>query len=452
MTEPGGQYRAALDRLYALGPGRMQPGRERLRRLLSRAGDPHLKVPAVLIGGTNGKGRVAAALSAVLSARYRVGAFIKPHLKTIRERWRLNDQAVGEESFTEAAQRSCDLVEEHGEPISFFEANVLLGALLFQEADCDIAIWEIGLGGREDACNLVEPLVSVLTNVGYDHQQILGETLTEIARDKARICRQGRPLLLGPARPGGEEAYHEYAPVVREVSAQRGARLRPLSAPPPEEWQHYLAGGAAGLPPDTFRMVTSCLSALAEQTSTLWVGANDVLAGLTRVHYRGRMERTQLAGRPVLLDAAHNVDSLGWLARVLTAAEPEARHPVVFGCQSTRDPAELLARLRPAIEVLVPIEVPVLRPCPLSRIIAAAEILGLPVSLPACVDPAAECRQYAIGELTELDPPDNRTRWLESVEHALLLSTAERPTVICGSIYYLGEILRAFEDGWRAQA
>lgn len=452
MNEPGGQYRAALDRLYALGPGRMQPGRERLRRLLSRAGDPHLKVPSILVGGTNGKGRVVAALSAVLSARYRVGAFIKPHLKTIRERWRLADQPVSEEAFGGAAERCLELIEQHAEPISFFEANVLLGALLFSEADCDIAIWEIGLGGQEDACNLVEPLVSVLTNVGYDHQQILGEALGEIARDKAQICRPGRPLLLGPPRPGGEQAYREYAPVVREVCAERGARLQPLSAPPPEEWQHYLEGGAAGLPPDSFRMVTSCLSALADQTSTLWIGAGEVLAGLTRVSYRARMERTQLGGQSVLLDAAHNVDSLGWLAHVLTAADPEARYPVVFGCQSSRDPAELLARLRPAIEVLVPIEVPVLRPCPLNRIVAAAESLGIPVSLPACVDPGGEPHCHAIGELTELDPPDNGTRWLESVEHALLLSDARRPAVICGSIYCLGEILRAFEDGWRTRA
>jgi dihydrofolate synthase/folylpolyglutamate synthase len=452
MDEAGGAYRAALQRLYALGPGRMQAGRGRLRRLLSRAGDPHLKVPGLLVGGTNGKGRVAAALSAVLSSRYRVGAFIKPHLKTIRERWRLNDQPVSEEAFSAAAERCCDLIEQHAEPISFFEANVLLGALLFSESDCDIAIWEIGLGGAEDACNLVEPLVSVLTNVGYDHQQILGETLSEIARDKARICREGRPLLLGPPRPGGEEAYREYAPVVREVCAARGARLKLLSAPPPDEWQHYLDGGAAGLPPDTFRMVTSSLSALADQTSTLWIGASEVLAGLARVSYRGRMERSQLGGRPVLLDAAHNVDSLGWLARVLTHADPEARCPVVFGCQSTRDPAQLLARIRPAIEVLVPVEVPMLRPCPLRRIVDAAETLSIPVSLPACVDPAAESRQHAMGEVTELDSPDNRTRWIESVEHALSLSSSARPTVICGSIYYLGEILRAFEDGWRAKA
>lgn len=139
-------YRA-LQRLYALGPGRILTGRDRLRRLLQHAGNPHLAVPSVLVGGTNGKGSVVAALSHELSKSYITGAFLKPHLKSICERWRINDIDVDADLFREYAHRTCDLIDNHGEPISFFEANVLLGALLFEEARCDIAIWEIGLGG-----------------------------------------------------------------------------------------------------------------------------------------------------------------------------------------------------------------------------------------------------------------------------------------------------------------
>ncbi len=206
--------RGALARLYNLGQGRMLPGRERLRHVLKLAGNPHLAVPSVLVGGTNGKGRVVAGLSAALSANYRTGAFIKPHLKSIRERWRIGDRDVETEPLARAINEACDLIEQSGEQISFFEANVLIGALMFREAGCEIAVWEVGLGGKEDACNLVDPRLSILTNVGYDHMQILGDTLAEIATDKAHIARPGHTLLLGPPRPGWEQALAEYHPAV----------------------------------------------------------------------------------------------------------------------------------------------------------------------------------------------------------------------------------------------
>jgi len=446
MTTADSELRRALDRLYRLGPGRMQPGRDRLRRLLAHAGDPHLAVPSLLIGGTNGKGRVVSALSAVLSTHYATGAFIKPHLVSIRERWRINEQPVSPRAFSAATHQACDLIERHDEPISFFEANVLIGALLFVEAGCDVAVWEVGLGGREDACNLVDPLVSLITNVGYDHQDILGSTLGEIARDKAGIGRRDRPLLLGPHRPGWEDEYRGYAPVIEQACRAAGARFLALGQPRAEDWDRYVESGGRGLPPDTFKMVTGVLSELKRATDgRLVVPAVAMLAGLTRLYYRARIEHTALKCVPVLLDAANNVDSLRWLARLLMRLHPGRRFPVVFGCQVSRDPRVLLAELAPVIERLVPLEVPVLHPCPLGEIIAAARDLDIEITLPALVQAGPEPRDYAIGATTEFDPPDNRTRWLECVEHGLSLSTHQAPTVICGSIYILGEVLRAFE-------
>jgi dihydrofolate synthase / folylpolyglutamate synthase len=438
----------ALQRLFGLGPGRMLPGRERLREVLERAGDPLAAVPSVLVGGTNGKGRVVAALSAIAAQAGPCGAFLKPHLKTIRERWRVGDQPLTPEQFTRYANQACDLIDAQPPPISFFEANVLLGALAFRDLGCQLAIWEVGLGGKEDACNLADPLVSVLTNVQYDHQAILGETLSQIAWDKAHIARPGCPLILGPARPGWEAAYAEYQPVVAEVCAELGARLVTAPVPPQAEWGAYLAGGAQGLPPDT-RAVLTCVLAELERCGR-GLPASAVREGLARLHYRGRMEHAKLAGKPVLLDAAHNPDGLRWLARVLKASRPGVRYPVVFGCQSSRDPAQLLSELREVISVVVPLEIPVLHPCPRARIEAAARQLGLAVSLPPGLPESVDCgaHTYEIGETTELDLPDNRTRWIECVQHALRLSRVDCPTVICGSIYYLGEILRVFEDGW----
>ena len=415
----------------------MLQGRERLARLLLGAGNPERSVPAVLVGGTNGKGRLVTALSAILARRYRVGAFIKPHLKSIRERWRIGDCNVSPAAFTSACEEALDLIEQCGEPISFFEANVLIAVLLFRDSHCEIALWEVGLGGHHDACNLTEPFLSVLTGVGLDHQAILGDSVERIAADKAHIARRGRPLLLGPPRPGQEAIFTRYRVVVEQVCREIGARFQsvPLA---PTAWDGWTAL-QGGLPPDTLALLHSALPHL--DAEGFMVSPEDVRTGLEAVRYRARMEWTQLRGAPVILDAAHNVDALTWLARELGGSV----HPVVFGCQATRDPQELLAALKPAIRVLVPIEVPVMHPCPLARIAAAASALGISISLPPGVTLSEAPSDYPIGHTTELEEPDNRTHWIECVEHALSLTTAEAPTVICGSIYCVGEVLRAFE-------
>jgi dihydrofolate synthase / folylpolyglutamate synthase len=438
-AEPVPGYRAALERLFALGQGRMLPGRDRLSSLLARAGDPHLAVPAVLVGGTNGKGKLTAALSAVLSQRFVTGAFLKPHLKSIRERWRIGDRVISPTQFVAAAQAACDLIDAHSEPISFFEANVLLGSLLFRDASCELAVWEVGLGGRHDACNLVEPLVSVITNVQYDHQAILGNTLTEIAMDKAGIARPGRPLLLGPARSGWEADFAEYAPVIEREARAVGAQFRAVE---PEDYRPLFL-----LPDDTNALLQAALAELS--AAGFGVNAGDVLAGLRQLHYRGRMEVTTLAGAPALLDAAHNPDSMRWLGRELK--REGGRYVVVFGCQVSRDPADMLAPLAESVGWLVPIAVPVLHPCPVDTIIVAAEQLGLPVALPEGFEPGAVPADLPLDNRTELDPPDNSTGWIECVQHAAQLALREQSMlVVCGSIYYIGELLRAFEDGWVA--
>jgi dihydrofolate synthase/folylpolyglutamate synthase len=212
----GPDYASALRRLYALGQGRMLPGRERLRAVLGIAATDGLlaDAPVVLVGGTNGKGSLVAALSAVLSTGLSCGAFLKPHLKSVRERWRIADQPLSEEQFAHAAHAACDLIEVSGVELSFFEANVLLGRIAFSRARVAVEVWEVGLGGTHDACNVLDPCISVITNVQYDHQAILGDTLEQIAADKAGIARSGRALLLGPPRPGWEVSYAQYAPVI----------------------------------------------------------------------------------------------------------------------------------------------------------------------------------------------------------------------------------------------
>ncbi len=431
-------YREALNRLYALGPGNMLPGRDRLRKLLEQAGNPHLAMPTVLIGGTNGKGSVVAGLSAVLSAQMPTGAFIKPHLKSIRERWRINDQPVAIHLLVSAINKACDLIEKAELPISFFEANVLVGALCFAEAGCRIVVWEVGLGGAEDACNLVEPTVSVITNVGYDHQAILGESLAEIASDKSGIARQGKPLLLGPPRVGWEAAYAQYREVVQKRAREVGARFVEVSCLP--EPTQAVDPFAVQIQADTNALIDATITEL-QNFGIVKQGIDKSLEGF---HYRGRLELTQLGNHPVILDAAHNVDSLRFLDGAIKRRF-NCKVPVVFGCQASHDPLEMLAEIKDITAAVVPIEIPVLKPCPVASIAVAAQKLGIPISEPAQPPPMVEPANYSIGHVTELDPPDNSTGWTERVEHGLALGTTGSPCLICGSIYNLGEILRVFE-------
>ena len=422
-------YEQVLRRLYALGPGRMVFGRDRLERVLALAGNPERSCLVVLVGGTNGKGSLVSALSLALSRRWKTGAFVKPHLVSIRERWRIDDSDISEEQFSWAANAARDLIAESGEEISFFEANVLLGVLLFEREGCEIAIWEVGLGGAHDACNLLDPQISVLTHVGLDHQAILGNTVEEIAADKAGIAREGRPFILGPCLSGSEEAYGRYEPVVRQAVNAAGARYIPLPAE-----QH---------PAD---LLPSLLLAVGNELAALGFGLDEeeLLEAGHSLRHRGRNELTTLRGQPVLLDSAHNADALCLLAATV-ARDFDRPLPFVYSCQATREPREMLELLNPVVSTLTPVEIPVLRPCPVGRIAAAARSLGMPLSLPEGFDLNEVPQEYEVGHVTELDPPDNRTQWIECVEHALSLATVEAPLVICGSIYSMGEIVRVFE-------
>lgn len=298
-------------------------------------------------------------------------------------------------------------------------------------------------GGREDACNLVDPMLSILVNVGYDHQAILGNTLAEIARDKAYICRSDRPLILGPPRLGWEASFAEIQPSVAEVCANQGAQLVNVAAPASSEWDDYCCYPSQRLAPDTHAVICTSLRHLMARGFPLKLDAQE--QARANIRLRGRLEQCILRGYPVLIDAAHNVDSMRWLAQILAARGGSQRYPVIFGCQATRDPALLLHELKPIIQRLIPIEIPVLRPCSVAVIIEAATALDIHVTLPPGYNIEDAPREHQIGAVTELDPPDNSTKWIEAVTYGLSLATPERHTIICGSIYYLGEVLRAFE-------
>lgn len=211
------QYQEALDYLYSrlpvfhrIGPKALKPGLTNTLRLCEALGNPQHKFRSIHVAGTNGKGSTSHMLAAIYqSAGYRVGLYTSPHLKSFTERIRLNGQPITEAEVAAFVKQHQELIESI-EP-SFFEVTVAMAFDFFARYQPDVAIIEVGLGGRLDSTNVITPLVSVITNIGYDHTDILGDTLAKIAREKAGIIKPGVPVIIG-------ETDAETKPVFAEVA------------------------------------------------------------------------------------------------------------------------------------------------------------------------------------------------------------------------------------------
>ncbi|GAB3883717.1 bifunctional folylpolyglutamate synthase/dihydrofolate synthase [Spirosoma agri] len=211
------QYQEALDYLYSrlpvfhrIGPKALKPGLDNTLRLCEALGNPQHQFNSIHVAGTNGKGSTSHMLAAVYqSAGYRVGLYTSPHLKSFTERIRLNGVPIAESDVAAFVTENQALIESI-EP-SFFEVTVAMAFAYFARQQPDIAIIEVGLGGRLDSTNVITPLASVITNIGLDHTDILGNTLPEIAREKAGITKAHVPVIVG-------ETQAETMPVFREIA------------------------------------------------------------------------------------------------------------------------------------------------------------------------------------------------------------------------------------------
>ena len=210
-------YSEALDYLYSrlpvfhrIGPKAIKPGLGNIRALCEALGNPHHQFRSIHVGGTNGKGSIAHMLAAVYqSAGYRVGLYTSPHLKSFTERIRLNGLPISEETVAAFVTAHRSLIEAI-EP-SFFEVTVALAFDYFAQQGVDMAIIEVGLGGRLDSTNIITPEASVITNIGYDHTDILGDTLPLIAAEKAGIIKAGVPVIISETQPETESVFRKTA-------------------------------------------------------------------------------------------------------------------------------------------------------------------------------------------------------------------------------------------------
>jgi dihydrofolate synthase/folylpolyglutamate synthase len=318
----GWNPRASADEQWKLG---------RTRALLDLAGAPDRQLRVVLIAGTKGKGSTAAMLASILGTHgLRVGLYTKPHLQSYRERVRVDGQAIPAEAFGAAVERMRGLVDEltrvhpdAGEPTTF-EVTTALALDYFAQAGCTVAVVEVGLGGRLDATNALEPALSVITSISYDHTAILGSTLGAIASEKAGILRPGQPALLAEQRPAAMQALRR---ACRKVNAQCHV-VPPLDRPVPQPGQHQRQNAAL---------------AIAAGRSLTQVTDAEIERGLNRLRWPGRFEIVN----DVILDGAHNGASAEALAHTLQTYAAGRQINLVLGINRDKDARAVLRPLLP---------------------------------------------------------------------------------------------------------
>lgn len=335
-----------------LNPKRMDLGLERVARVWARLGPEHLGFPVITVGGTNGKGSCAALIEAMAEAAgYRTVCYSSPHLLRYNERIRIAGTPVADADLC----RAFDRVEAaRGEtPLTYFEFGTLAALGLFVESAPDLAILEVGLGGRLDAVNLVDADVSVVTSVGHDHQDWLGDTLEAVAVEKAGIFRPGRPAIIG--QPDAPARLREEAEVLGAQVMQVGREIRVT----PEggggwtwqgPWGERLALPAPSMRGEVqYHNAAAAIAALRCLGQGLPLSVDAIRRGLGRARLPGRF---QVIHREVtwILDVAHNREAAEALAANLRSLGCPGRLRAVLGVLGDKDPEAVAGPLVPLVD------------------------------------------------------------------------------------------------------
>ena len=351
-------YTAAIAYLYGLAPRGMVLGLERVEQALVLRGSPHRACPALLVAGTNGKGSVATMIASVLEgAGQRVGLFTSPHLHRFVERFRIAGRPVSEVTLARAVTALQPFLDASDTPpLTFFEASTLLAFELFRAARCDVMVLEVGLGGRLDATNVVSPVASVITSVALDHTDRLGDTVGQIAREKAGILRPSVPAISG-VRDAARTVIRRRARTLGAPLAEIGRDFEAVAAARGYDVRvgertftdlRLPLGGA--FQADNLACAVAALDRLAPRFE---LDPRSLRRGLARVRWPGRLEL--LEGAPaVLCDAAHNPHAAAALAAHLKVhAAHYTKRVLLFGAMRDKQHAAMLALLRPMVDALV---------------------------------------------------------------------------------------------------
>ena len=392
-----------LERLYALEQFGIKLGLANIQSICEALGHPERAFASLHVAGTNGKGSVTAMAHAALRASGVLAArYTSPHLVHLHERFVIGDAPVADADLESAAARVLDCADTlvaRGTlpaPPTFFEATTAMAFELFRQAGVRVAVFEVGLGGRFDATNVVAPVATAITSIGFDHQQHLGDTLEQIAREKAGIIKPGVATVAG-ALPANAW------PVVLEVAAEHGARVvravedsevvshiddeRPtIEVRTPQHLYGPLTLALRGEHQIQNALVTVRLLEEA-RAAGVPVTFEGIERGLSHAVWPARLEVLAFeGGRELLLDAAHNADGAASLARFLARYRRE-RPPLVFAAMRDKDVAAILRPLLPVVGAIIVTAAPSPRASAPEELAAAARALDPSRSVAVEPDP-----------------------------------------------------------------
>ncbi|WP_426448683.1 bifunctional folylpolyglutamate synthase/dihydrofolate synthase [Paenibacillus sp. S-38] len=346
----------------------IKPGLERMEKLMEYLDDPHRRLKFIHVAGTNGKGSVCAFLTeAIRSGGYDVGTFTSPYIESYNERIRLNGVNISDEDLLRVVNKVKPVIdrvaEEHGQP-SMFEISTVIAIEYFARvAYPDFVVWETGMGGRLDSTNIVTPLVSVITNIGHDHMDFLGETLPEIAAEKAAIIKAGVPVVSAVEQPEVIEVVAEAAKARKSTLYLLGRDFHYKTAAVEENKQTFTFHGVfRGIPDAVISMngphqVKNAATALMtlevlRQYYALIIDDEDLLNALQRTQWPGRLELLSESPR-LLIDGAHNPEGAQMLAAALKETYRYRKLHFMMGMLSNKNHTGYFRHILPLVDTLI---------------------------------------------------------------------------------------------------
>ena len=378
----------AVDRLFALEKFGIKLGLDNIRALLAALGNPEQAWPSIHIGGTNGKGSVAAMVERALRASgLHTGRYTSPHLDRIEERVAIDGVPVDGATFDSVTGDVFAVVDElmRGGTLTvtptFFEVSTAVAFEIFRRQHVEVGVVEVGLGGRFDATNVLTPRIAAITSIALDHERHLGRTLPEIAFEKAGIAKPGVPLVVGHVPREAEAriakvAAEVGAPIVDAHATTTDRKYPPLTLALPG--RHQLENAAVAV------AILEKWSAMVSHVST-----DAIVTGLTSCEWPARLEWLRLPrGGEVLIDAAHNPAGAAALASYLQDTR-SPKLPIVFAAMADKDVAGMIKALEPVASMFVATAVPHPRARPAGEMAAEIRKHAAPVHVIAAATPEA---------------------------------------------------------------
>lgn len=387
-----------LDSLQASG---IRPGLGRMRALLRNLGRPERAYPSIIVAGTNGKGSTSATLASILNASgYCTGLYTSPHLVDMRERWMIGGAMIEPVLLERSVELLRGASERVGITPTYFEALTLVAFIALGEAGCDVAVLEVGMGGRLDATNVVRPIAALITPIGVDHTEYLGNTLRKIAAEKAGVIHRGAIVLTSNDDPA-------IVRVLRNRAEKFGNPFHAVTS----DHRTPLRGAFQK------RNVALAVAAAQELRPLLpKITSRSIARGVAETRWRGRLERIDYAGKEIWIDGGHNAHAAQAIAPFIAASIAPPRL-LVFGIMGDKDVERVAATLFPLFESVIATEPFPPRSADAERLAQIARDMGL--------DAAAE--------------PDPR----RALARALV--SPQRSVFVGGSLYLAGAAIELFD-------